>query len=150
MTSNNKTKTVVAGKVSGFIVNIDVPNVQAGIEFYTTGLGFNLKRTLFERSVAELAMGEARVYLIEQQEGTQPIPDVDVARSFKRHWTPVHLDVIVDDIDAAVTKALEAGAVQSGERTIHSWGRLAPLSDPFGNGICLLQFSEGGYDSVAD
>jgi len=132
------------------IINIDVPNLDAGVTFYTTGLGFELRRTLFQRSVAELMLGDAVVHLIEQNEGTKPFPAASKSRTFERHWTPVHVDFVVDDMTTAAKKAIEAGAVQSGEATTHSWGILTPLSDPFGHGICLLQFSPSGYDSVAD
>lgn len=132
------------------IINIDVPSIHAGVTFYTSGLGFDLKRTLFNRSVAELACGEAKVYLIEQQEGTKPFPAANETRRFERHWTPVHLDVVVENMTTALRKATEAGAVQSGETTLHSWGVLTPLADPFGHGVCLLEFSKEGYDAAAD
>ena len=79
-----------------------------------------------------------------------PFPAASIPRTFERHWTPVHLDVVVADMSAAVEKAVAAGAVRSGETTTHDWGKLTSLSDPFGNGICLVQFSLAGYDSVAD
>jgi predicted lactoylglutathione lyase len=132
------------------IINIDVPNLDAGVTFYTAGLGFELRRTLFQRTVAELTLGEDMAFLIEQKEGTKPFPAARQSRTFERHWTPVHIDVVVDDMTPAVKKAIEAGAVQSGETTTHSWGILTPLADPFGHGICLLQFSEAEYNSVAD
>jgi predicted enzyme related to lactoylglutathione lyase len=28
------------------------------------------------------------------------------------------------------------------------WGRLALMSDPFGNGFCLLQLQGAGYDAL--
>jgi predicted lactoylglutathione lyase len=136
--------------MSSLLFNIDVPNLDAAIKFYTTGLGFGLKRTLFDRSVAELTLGAAIVYLIEQDDGLPPFPEARSPRTFERHWTPVHFDVVIDDTESAVSKALQAGAKRSGETTTHSWGMLTPLSDPFGHGFCLLEFSNAGYDPVAD
>lgn len=136
--------------MSKVIVNIDVPNLDAGVTFYTEGLDFQLRRTLFQQSVAELTLGDVMVYLIEQKEGTKPFPAATKPRTFERHWTPVHIDVVVDDMTNAVGKAIGAGAVKSGETTTHSWGILTPLSDPFGHGLCLVQFSRAGYDAVAD
>lgn len=136
--------------MSRLIVNIDVPNLDDGIAFYTEGLGFQLRRTLFQRSVAELRLGEFNVYLIEQKAGTQPFPAANEGRTFERHWTPVHIDIVVADMSAALEKAVAAGAVRSGDTTTHDWGILTPLSDPFGHGVCLLQFSPAGYDTVAD
>ena len=31
----------------------------------------------------------------------------------------------------------------------HAYGRLALFADPFGNGFCLLQFNDRGYDAIA-
>jgi hypothetical protein len=31
-------------------------------------------------------------------------------RSYERHWTPVHLDFVVEDIASPVAKAVSAGA----------------------------------------
>ena len=31
----------------------------------------------------------------------------------------------------------------------HEWGRIAHLSDPYGHGICILQFLGRGYDELA-
>jgi hypothetical protein len=28
------------------------------------------------------------------------------------------------------------------------WGKIAELSDPFGHGLCLIEFSERGYDAI--
>jgi lactoylglutathione lyase len=49
-------------------------------------------------------------------------------------------------MDAAVAQALGAGARLEGDVQSLSWGRLATMSDPFGHGFCLLQFSGNGYD----
>lgn len=136
--------------MSRLIVNIDVPNLDSAIQFYTMGLGCELRRTLFETTIAEVLLDDAPIYLIEQKEGTKPYPGAERGRTFKRHWTPVHLDVVVTDIKSAVVRALKAGAAQAGELSNNSWGVLAPLSDPFGHGICLVEFSEKGYDTIAD
>jgi predicted enzyme related to lactoylglutathione lyase len=71
-------------------------------------------------------------------------------RDYRRHWTPVHLDFEVDDVLAAVERAVAAGAKLEGEIQSFVWGRQATLSDPFGHGFCLLQFSSSGYDAVAE
>ena len=136
--------------MSQLLINIDVPDIDVGVSFYVNGLGFTLVRTLFEKSVAELVLGQATVYLIEQAEETKPFPAASRPRTYERHWTPVHLDVVVADMSAALEKAIAAGATRSGGTTTHDWGTLTPLSDPFGHGVCLLQFSPAGYDAVAE
>jgi predicted enzyme related to lactoylglutathione lyase len=70
-------------------------------------------------------------------------------RDYRRHWTPVHLDFVVQDIRTAVERALAAGAILERDVTSHAYGKLALLADPFGNGFCLLQFVGRGYDEIA-
>ena len=56
---------------------------------------------------------------------------------------------MVDDIDAALARALAAGARLEGEVQTRAWGKMALLADPFGHGCCLLQFLGRGYDALA-
>jgi predicted enzyme related to lactoylglutathione lyase len=56
---------------------------------------------------------------------------------------------VVDDVSAAVQRAVAAGAKLESNIQSFAWGRLAVLSDPFGHGFCLLQFTGGGYNEVA-
>lgn len=132
------------------LVNIDVPDLDGAVRFYTTGLGFVLRRMLFGHSVAELELDASRIYLIERSPGTEAIPGQPILRTYERHWTPVHLDLVVDDLESASKRAIAAGAARSGQPTSHTWGRLAPLTDPYGHGFCLLEFSGLGYGAVAD
>lgn len=129
-----------------FIVNIDVEEIGKAISFYERGLGLYLIRRLFGDTVAEMGGGPSAIYLIEQPVGSEAVPGISIQREYKRHWTPVHLDFLVEDIDMAVNQAVSAGAVLEGEIKPFAWGKLATMSDPFGNGFCLLAFTEGGYD----
>ncbi|CAD5271206.1 MULTISPECIES: VOC family protein [Halomonadaceae] len=131
-----------------FIVNIDVEDIGKAITFYENGLGLQLIRRLFGGMVAEMGGGPASIYLIEQPDASVAAPDTSLQRDYKRHWTPVHLDFIVEDIDSAVEQVVSVGAVQEGGIKSFDWGMLATMSDPFGNGFCLLAFAEGGYDHV--
>jgi predicted enzyme related to lactoylglutathione lyase len=78
-----------------------------------------------------------------------PAPGVTRPRDYSRHWTPVHLDFVVDDIDAAVERAVALGAVLERPVTTSAWGRLAVMADPFGHGFCFVQFLGRGYDEIA-
>jgi len=60
----------------------------------------------------------------------------------------VHLDFAVEDISIAVERAVRAGATLEGPVQTHPWGHVATMSDPFGNGFCLIQFLGRGYDDV--
>ena len=93
---------------------------------------------------------QAPIYLLEKAADTPAAGATRQPRDYARHWTPVHLDVVVDDVDAAVTRAVAAGARLEDPAATHAWGRIAHLSDPFGHGICLLQFLGRGYDELAE
>ena len=56
-------------------------------------------------------------------------------RDYARHWTPVHVDFVVPEIQAAVARARAAGAVLEGDIAAHEWGRIALMADPFGHGF---------------
>lgn len=131
------------------LINIDVPDLEQGIDFYQRAIGLSLSRRLFGNTVAELVGGGGRLYLLEKPGGSTPVPASTSTRDYQRHWTPVHCDWVVADIEAAVARALAAGAGLEGDIESHAWGRLACLSDPFGHGFCLLQWVAGGYDEVA-
>ena len=62
-------------------------------------------------------------------------PGADIVRDFHRHWTPVHLDVVVDNVRAAVVRARDAGARLESGIDSYAWGGLALMSDPFGHGF---------------
>jgi predicted enzyme related to lactoylglutathione lyase len=131
------------------LVNVDVNDLERAIEFYRAAFDLHLCRRLFNDSVAEMVGASSTIYLLAKPEGTAPWYGASCVREYRRHWTPVHLDFEVPDVAAAVEQAVAAGARLESEPRSFSWGRLAMLSDPFGHGFCLLQFSEAGYDAVA-
>jgi catechol 2,3-dioxygenase-like lactoylglutathione lyase family enzyme len=128
-------------------VCIDVPDLDEGIAFYTRALGLTVGRRLGPHWV-ELRGGSAPIDLLGKAAGTHPIPNAPFERAYARHWTPVHLDVVVKDLDAAVKQATEAGATLDRGIRDEKWGRMANLADPFGNGLCLLEFRGRGYDAL--
>jgi uncharacterized glyoxalase superfamily protein PhnB len=77
--------------------------------------------------------------------GSPASSQANIFRSYRRHWTPVHLDFAVDDLESAVNRAVAAGATLENAIQTFNWGRIATLSDPFGHGFCLLQFIGRGY-----
>jgi len=127
------------------LLNIDVPELARAERFYVDAFGLRPGRRIGER-VLELLGAEVPVYLLEQPQGSagagaQP-------RRYARHWSPLHVDVVVDDLDAALTRALAAGALQEGAVREAAWGRIVQIADPFGHGWCLLQFLGNGYDEI--
>jgi predicted enzyme related to lactoylglutathione lyase len=57
---------------------------------------------------------------------------------------------VVEDIDAALMRAVAAGAMLEQPVRERRWGRIAVLADPFGHGFCLIQFSGEGYDALVE
>ena len=130
------------------LINVDVPNIHAAREFYERALGLRLKRLLFDNTVAEMQGGSASLFLTLKEEGSSPSRATTQLRHYGRHWTPIHLDYVVECVEAAVSKACEAGASLEGEIESFPWGYLATMSDPFGNGFCLIQWQGRGYDDT--
>jgi predicted enzyme related to lactoylglutathione lyase len=130
------------------LINIDVDDLEKGVAFYQTAFGLSLRRRLFDGTVAELTGASSNVYLLSKPSGSSASPHVSLPRDYRRHWTPVHLDFEVNDVEAAVQRALAAGAKLEGEVQTFPWGRIAKMSDPFGHGFCILQFIGAGYDNV--
>jgi lactoylglutathione lyase len=97
----------------------------------------------------ELLGGSSPIYLLRKAAGSAPFEEAPVRRSYQRHWTPVHIDVVVADVEAAAQGATAAGASQEGDIVNAAWGRMALMADPFGNGFCLLEFRGRGYDAIA-
>lgn len=133
---------------SQVLVNIDVDDLDRAVEFYSSALGLSIGRRLGAAGV-ELLGASSAIYLLPKAHGSAPIAGNSATRDYARHWTPVHLDFVVDDIGAAVARARGAGARQEGEVAHNVWGDLAMFSDPFGHGFCLIEFRNRGYDEIA-
>ena len=128
------------------LVNIDVPDLGAGIAFYTRAFDLTVRRHLGGQ-VAELSGWPVPVFLLEKAAGS--VGAAGSRRRYQRHWTPVHLDVVVADLDGAVSRAADAGAQVEQDVRTATWGKIAVLADPFGHGLCLVQFLNQGYDELA-
>ena len=130
------------------LVNIDVDDLDAAVSFYTTAFDLRVTRRFGSNGV-ELQGASAPIYLLVKPTGTPAAPGTSATRNYVRHWTPVHLDIVVDDVDAAVQQALIAGATLEKPASTAKWGRIALMADPFGHGFCLVQFLGLGYDEIA-
>jgi len=130
------------------LVNIDVDDLPKAIGFYSEALGLTVGRRFGEAGVEMLGLS-APIYLLLKKDGTAIRPGVRRRRDYRRHWTPVHIDVAVPDVDVAVARASAAGAILEAPIATHAWGKLALMADPFGHGFCLLQFIGRGYDEIA-
>lgn len=129
------------------LVNIDVEDLEKAIAFYTAAFDLRVGRRF--DGAAELVGESANLYLLALPAGSSPSPRTKDKRRYDRHWTPVHLDFAVDDLEKAVQRAKRAGATVEADIQQRRWGRIAMFADPFGNGFCILQFTGRGYDEIA-
>ena len=129
------------------LVNIDVPDLGRAVAFYTEAFGLTVSRR-FGVEGAELSGWPVRLYLLQKPEGS--VGAGENPRRYERHWTPVHLDIVVDDLGAALSRAVAAGARRETEVRTAAWGKIVVLADPFGHGLCLIEFLGHGYDEVAE
>ena len=131
------------------LVNIDVDDLEQAVSFYSAAFGLRPARR-FGGAGVEMLGASAPIYLLLKAAGSSAAPATPQTRTYARHWTPVHLDFVVDDVDAAVARALAAGATADAPVRTDSWGRLALMADPFGHGFCFVKFLGRGYDEIAD
>lgn len=126
---------------------VDVSDLERGVAFYRDGLGLRPGRRLGDKW-AEMLGAPSPIDLLGEPAGQPPSPRVSAPRDYARHWTPVHLDFVVSDLEAAVRRAVAAGATIDHDIAARPWGRIAVLADPFGNGFCLLEMRGRGYDEM--
>lgn len=130
------------------LINIDVDDLDRATDFFVRAFDLRVGRRFGAHGV-ELLGGSAPIYLLPKPAGSRASPRTAQERGYQRHWTPVHLDIVTDDIDAAVARAVAAGARLEEQVRTSSWGKLALMADPFGHGFCLVQFLGRGYDEIA-
>jgi predicted enzyme related to lactoylglutathione lyase len=115
---------------------IGVTELEHGIAFYTQGIGLRFRRRLRPNWV-ELEGASVPIFFLVSNR----------PQGFVGPWT-VHLDFVTDDLDAAVQQAQDAGAVLDRALQEREWGRMANMTDPFGNSFDLIEFAPGGYDNI--
>ena len=135
------------GDALTILLNIDVPDLTRAERFYTRAFGLTAGRR-FGADVVELLGWPTPLYLLKKDVGT--IGAGVIPRRYDRHWTPVHLDIVVEDLDLALDRAVEAGATVEYPPRDAPYGRIAMLADPFGHGFCLITFNAAGYDSLLE
>jgi predicted enzyme related to lactoylglutathione lyase len=131
------------------LINIDVDDLEKAIRFYSSVFGLEVGRR-FGASGVEMLGAASPIYLLVKAAGTLTSHTMSQRRSYDRHWSPVHLDFVVEDIELQVQKAISAGAQLEKPIAILKWGKLALMADPFGHGYCFVQFVGRGYDEIAE
>jgi catechol 2,3-dioxygenase-like lactoylglutathione lyase family enzyme len=82
---------------------IEVTDPARGIAFYCDGLGLTVKRRLSPRWI-ELAGATTPIFLLANRPEIADLGTTRAKRDYARHWTPVHLDFVVPDLDAMVAR----------------------------------------------
>jgi catechol 2,3-dioxygenase-like lactoylglutathione lyase family enzyme len=112
-----------------------VDDVQAAIDFYTTQLNFTADTALLP-AFADVRRGNLRLLLSGPASSAgRPMPDGRLPRP--GGWNRIHL--LVEDIDAEVTRLRVAGVVFRGDVVTGPGGRQIVLDDPAGNPVELFQ-----------
>ena len=118
-------------------VSMDVPDLEEGLRFYRDVFGFIEKARPFP-TMAVLDANNVSVCMHEKPSGTTPTPSSATTRDYERHWTPVHLDLHVEDFDAVLAKVRVAGGSVEAEFRNQGPKPVGFCTDPFGNGFCVL------------
>lgn len=116
-----------------------MPDLESGFRFYEAAFGFTRVVEPYP-GVLVVKAGDTTLCLLAKAAGTKPSPNTTDVRRYDRHWTPVHLDLHVDDFDGTLARALAAGAeVEQQFPRGAKHGAVAFCRDPFGHGFCLLE-----------
>jgi predicted enzyme related to lactoylglutathione lyase len=118
-------------------VSIDVPDLEAGLRFYGEVFGFVETMRPFP-TMAILDANNVSVCMHEKAAGSESSPTGSDRRRYERHWTPVHLDLHVEDFDAVLSKVRARGGGIENEFRTQGPKPAAFCSDPFGNGFCVI------------
>jgi len=118
-------------------VSVDVGDLERATNFYENALSCTLKKR-YSETWAVISIGDIDIHLLEKEEGSMGA--AAQKRDYGRHWTPVHLDFGVEDVET-ISNLVErhGGAVEGIEKT--DAADIAFCADPYGNGFCLIRES---------
>ena len=117
-------------------ISIDVSDMEQAVSFYTKALG--CKQLRGASDITKLDADNTSIFLLNKPLNSNPLIVGTASRNYDRHWTPVHLDFGVSDVDHAISLVQEFGGAHEGSDT-GDWGSIAYCADPFGNGFCLVK-----------
>jgi catechol 2,3-dioxygenase-like lactoylglutathione lyase family enzyme len=99
---------------------VDVDDLDEAIAFYGRALGLRPGRRL-GNDWTEMVGASSAIDLLAKGSGSVPCPG-SLVRSYGRHWTPVHLDFVVTNLDEAVQHDLP---INPADRKYH-WDSSGP------------------------
>lgn len=95
----------------------------------------------YEKVLGLKKQGEWSTYVIFDCGGVELAFEPGGSKGAKKGWPYIFL--VVDDVDAETKKLKDKGVKFKSEPKDQSWGgKVASLTDPDGNVICLLQWKE--------
>ncbi|WNZ57612.1 VOC family protein [Microbulbifer sp. MKSA007] len=116
-------------------ISIDVSNIKQAEDFYIKALG--CKKLRDQAGMSVISVENCDIYLQEKEARSAAAPTETAERNYSRHWTPVHIDFLTENVDEIVKRIVKLGGKhEGGERG--DWGTIAYCSDPFGNGFCVI------------
>jgi predicted enzyme related to lactoylglutathione lyase len=118
-------------------VSVDVPTIEAGARFFGQAFGF-VETSRPHPGYAILSLQDSTLGLLAKPAGSSPAKGSNDVRTYERHWTAVHIDFRVDDFEATLERALEAGAKAEQTHRVSGFPPVAFCSDPFGHGFCIV------------
>lgn len=119
----------------GVTVSIDVADMGRALEFYVKALGCEFKKK-YADGWQVVSRAGLDIHLQQKDAGT--VAAGEQKRSYERHWTPVHLDFIVEDIRPSC-EAIEAHGGVVEKQSFSEHADIANCVDPFGNGFCVIR-----------
>ncbi len=119
-------------------VSIDVPSLDEGLAFYCGVFGFAERSRPFP-AMAILDGNNVSICMHAKAAGTGSSGPASPKRTYDRHWTPVHLDFHVPDLDSVLQKLVAAQGKIEAEYRTQGPHPTAFCCDPFGNGFCVIE-----------
>ena len=86
---------------------VDVPDLQAATKFYCEALGCSLEKEQATHNT--LSAAGTTLHLSLKEAGSDATNGGSCLRDYERHWTPVHLDFDVTDVEEAAAKVIRLG-----------------------------------------
>jgi catechol 2,3-dioxygenase-like lactoylglutathione lyase family enzyme len=88
--------------VINLLVNSDVDDLDKAVRFYSSVFGLRVGRRLGAAGLEMLGCSSPICLLVKSPNA--PAGTTSQARTYQRHWTPVHLDFVVDEIEPALSE----------------------------------------------
>jgi catechol 2,3-dioxygenase-like lactoylglutathione lyase family enzyme len=102
------------------LINVDVDDLNKATHFYESAFGLKVGRR-FGADGVEMLGSSVPIYLLVKAAGTAASSTMTLRRNYDRHWTPVHFDFVVEDIERnhgldAPFKSKPLSLTEAGER----------------------------------